>query len=128
MDDARSFALRLIIHYVGDIHQPLHATSLVNAEFPYGDAGGNSIPIPDVCGAMNLHAVWDSLAYLYCGEPNLPANAADWTHYTTLAKDIAAEYPINDAEIYAYDFQKWADISFNYAKTKVYPGMFPDAS
>lgn len=28
--DAQSFALRLIIHYIGDIHQPLHTTSEVN--------------------------------------------------------------------------------------------------
>merc|ERR1719336_1038579 len=33
-NDQISFALRLIIHYVGDIHQPLHATSGVNDEYP----------------------------------------------------------------------------------------------
>ena len=30
-EDARSFALRLIIHYAGDIHQPLHASALVDS-------------------------------------------------------------------------------------------------
>jgi len=28
--DQRSFALRLVIHYVGDLHQPLHAVSEVD--------------------------------------------------------------------------------------------------
>lgn len=40
--DQRSFALRLIIHYVGDIHQPLHAVSEVDHRFPTGDMGGNA--------------------------------------------------------------------------------------
>ena len=35
--DQKSFVLRLIIHYVGDIHQPLHATAEVNEEYPKGD-------------------------------------------------------------------------------------------
>jgi hypothetical protein len=55
-------ALRYIIHFVGDIHQPLH--SLTN-----GDRGGNCLPIA-YYGAPsqederfnwrpNLHSVWD---------------------------------------------------------------------
>lgn len=27
---ARSYALRLLIHYIGDLHQPLHATARIN--------------------------------------------------------------------------------------------------
>ena len=27
VNDQRSFALRLVIHYVGDVHQPLHTVS-----------------------------------------------------------------------------------------------------
>jgi hypothetical protein len=69
--DARSFALRLIIHYVGDLHQPLHATSLVDYDYPSGDNGGNREYLPNICGAYNLHAAWDSLAYNYCGYPDL---------------------------------------------------------
>jgi hypothetical protein len=29
-DEQKSFALRLLIHYVGDLHQPLHATARIN--------------------------------------------------------------------------------------------------
>ena len=35
--DGRSFALRLIIHYVGDLHQPLHAVAEVDSKYPSGD-------------------------------------------------------------------------------------------
>lgn len=29
-EDAESTAMRLLLHYIGDVHQPLHATSRVN--------------------------------------------------------------------------------------------------
>lgn len=35
--DQLSFALRLVIHYVGDMHQPLHAEAEVNSTYPSGD-------------------------------------------------------------------------------------------
>ena len=69
--DGLSTAMRLILHYVGDIHQPLHATSRVNHEFPQGDRGGNSVPLPSVDGAKNLHSVWDSVVYSQTSDYNL---------------------------------------------------------
>ena len=72
--DGRSFALRLIIHYVGDLHQPLHAVAEVDSKYPSGDQGGNAESLPSICGAGNLHAVWDSVAYNYCGYPVLVSN------------------------------------------------------
>ena len=35
--DARSVALRLAIHYIGDIHQPLHTVAEVDSTYPSGD-------------------------------------------------------------------------------------------
>ena len=46
---SRNEALKWIVHLVGDIHQPLHASD--NA-----DRGGNSVLVR---GAANLHSVWD---------------------------------------------------------------------
>ena len=58
-------ALRFLIHFVGDLHQPLHATS-------NNDQGGNCVPVaffdalpqlrnPDTESyAPNLHGVWDT--------------------------------------------------------------------
>ncbi len=46
-------ALRYLVHFVGDIHQPLHAIS-------DADLGGNcELVDPPVEAAKNLHAVWD---------------------------------------------------------------------
>ena len=69
--DQRSFCLRLLIHYVGDVHQPEHSTALVDSKYPSGDRGGNSETIPSKDGASNLHAVWDAAVYEYTGRPTL---------------------------------------------------------
>lgn len=39
--------MRLLIHYVGDVHQPLHATARVDHEYPRGDFGGNTVHLPN---------------------------------------------------------------------------------
>ena len=55
----RSAALRLIIHLVGDIHQPLHTSTLINsASFVNGDLGGNKFKIVE---NWNLHELWDAI-------------------------------------------------------------------
>jgi hypothetical protein len=51
--DRRREALMFIIHFVGDIHQPLHAID-------NGDLGGNRVQIKEIGGTTNLHAAWDT--------------------------------------------------------------------
>ena len=73
--DQRSFVLRMLIHYVGDVHQPEHSTALVNSQYPSGDRGGNSEKIPSKDGVNNLHFVWDSVIYEYTGNPALVSSS-----------------------------------------------------
>jgi hypothetical protein len=70
-EDAKSYALRLLIHYLGDIHQPLHASSRVNSRYPKGDRGGNYFHVTPKDGANNLHSVWDSVVYDHADTPSL---------------------------------------------------------
>ena len=57
--DAKALAYCWLFHLVGDIHQPLHSTSLFSVkQFPLGDRGGNGIPLT---GGENLHSRWDGL-------------------------------------------------------------------
>ncbi len=53
--EARQQAVRLLVHLVGDLHQPLHAGD-------HSDRGGNTIRVTLVGPLFptNLHAVWDS--------------------------------------------------------------------
>ncbi|RNF86512.1 S1/P1 nuclease [Montanilutibacter psychrotolerans] len=52
--DDRRQALKFVVHFVGDIHQPLHAGNA-------SDKGGNEVQVslPDGTGS-NLHSLWDS--------------------------------------------------------------------
>jgi S1/P1 Nuclease len=59
------------MHYVGDIHQPLHATSRVDSKYPSGDRGGNDFPITSQDGAKNLHSVWDSVVFAFTSDISL---------------------------------------------------------
>ncbi len=87
--DTRSFTLRMLIHYVGDVHQPEHSTALVNSEFPNGDRGGNSEKIPSKDGVNNLHFVWDSAIYEYTGNPALVSLQLAVHHETRQSSTIS---------------------------------------
>lgn len=51
--DKKQMYLRLLIHIVGDVHQPLHVS-------PVGSTGGNDIKVQWFSQSSNLHRVWDS--------------------------------------------------------------------
>ena len=58
-------ALKFLVHFIGDIHQPLHDEGL--------DRGGNQIPVTFDGKATNLHATWDtSIPQKLAGIATLP--------------------------------------------------------
>jgi hypothetical protein len=56
----QSMMARYVLHLIGDLHQPLHCTSLIDYEFPKGDMGGNNIKITYNGEQTELHGFWDS--------------------------------------------------------------------
>ncbi len=46
-------ALNFVVHFIGDVHQPLHASDI-------DDRGGNNVKVIFNGRATNLHAVWDT--------------------------------------------------------------------
>ena len=52
-NDDKIFYLKLLVHFIGDLHQPLHAGL---AE----DKGGNNFQVQWFGSGTNLHSVWDS--------------------------------------------------------------------
>jgi hypothetical protein len=52
-DEKRLTALKYLVHFVGDVHQPLHAGY-------QDDRGGNTYQLQAFMRGSNLHAVWDS--------------------------------------------------------------------
>lgn len=68
---ARSLFLRLLIHFVGDVHQPLHAASYYSAGCPRGDYGGNQVCVRNGTGdIVTLHSVLDSGAGFFPPPPH----------------------------------------------------------
>src|SRR5690348_14084820 len=58
-DELKSYDLVWLLHIVGDIHQPLHASTRVRQPDPDGDAGGNLVKLD--CAKCELHFFWDDL-------------------------------------------------------------------
>jgi hypothetical protein len=53
--------LSWLIHLVGDLHQPLHCSSLFNEAYPKGDKGGNDFYVKPGSRGIRLHSFWDGL-------------------------------------------------------------------
>lgn len=52
-DDDKAFYLKLLVHFIGDLHQPMH----IGLE---EDKGGNDVKLQWFYKDSNLHRVWDS--------------------------------------------------------------------
>jgi hypothetical protein len=95
----RAEALRFIIHFVGDLHQPLHTTARDTDAFPAGDRGGNDFKIlpPLVLSRearppQNLHALWDRGVGLF-GEASRPLDMNSRMLIDTQAETLMAALP-----------------------------------
>lgn len=117
---ARSIALRLLIHYVGDIHQPLHAVSRYDNRGRQ-DYGGNAVKIPAKQGADNLHAVWDSVVYEQTANIRLPLDDAGWRKLTAVSTALSKKHGVNAAQANDLDPANWALDSYKLSKATVYP-------
>ncbi len=51
--------LRILLHVIADLHQPLHAATRRTENNPNGDAGGNKTRLPYNQISRNLHTYWD---------------------------------------------------------------------
>jgi hypothetical protein len=127
-DADRAVAFTWMMHLVGDIHQPLHGTSLIwdanDFKPAHGDLGGNRLAIRPAPGAkaQKLHFYWDAL--LFPGDPGY--KAVDPV-VTELLNDPELK-PEKFAELGA-EFLKWAEESRELAISTVYrdQGVFLNA-
>ncbi len=117
-DLPKAMMLRFLLHFVGDLHQPLHCASRFTAEHPEGDRGGNDFPIRHQY--QDLHAYWDHGAGAF---PEL--DVGDWPlavrrHADELLRAVprsaVPEWRVSEPE-------KWAQESHRVAVTAVYDGI-----
>ena len=130
-------ALAMIMHFVGDVHQPMHATDR-------GDRGGNgvlimAVPFSDLWPGTkaNLHAFWDKAFRFDNGDGKIvelwhcpptadrPTNAESGVIAEQAAKIMAA-YPLASlsAEAAKLDPVEWARESHRLGCTSGYPADF----
>lgn len=126
-DNARAQALRFIIHFLGDIHQPLHcAARVTNGK---GDQGGNLVK---VTVAKNLHSFWDGGLGTFPKEGPPPTfKPPPLAKVAAAAKKIAAANPDTDPALNLDDptnFESWVEESFKLAKDSAYDGLTPTPS
>ena len=88
-----SFAMRYLIHIVGDIHQPLHVVEMWSNDFPQGDLGGNLFPIEFSTEIVELHALWDSCLGHFPSDPVRPLNATAWGFLEAQAEALMQRFP-----------------------------------
>eukprot|EP00117_Sycon_ciliatum_P009309 scpid98030/ scgid11653/ Endonuclease 4; Deoxyribonuclease ENDO4; Single-stranded-nucleate endonuclease ENDO4 len=119
-----SMDLRFLIHYIGDVHQPLHATSRFTSEFPNGDRGGNSFKLAKTHGIDELHALWDSIVLFHKSDFSEPLTDFHWKETGEISKQLRTEFPM---EKYGPDLlstpEAWAAESYEIASTFVYNGL-----
>jgi hypothetical protein len=109
----KAIALSWVEHLIGDEHQPLHATTVVDPDFPEGDQGGNKEKIITADGdSQNLHGYWDSIL----------GTDTDWDKVTSEAHDIESTYPASSLPELKTDTTalSWAHESYTAAIKYVY--------
>lgn len=108
-DDVKSYNLVWLIHLVGDVHQPLHATTRFSTALPNGDRGGNEVRIKtcSTCAIKKLHGYWD----------NLFGTSETTASIRTAATGLPAA---PTAAVNNTDVDDWLQDSFQKAKAQVY--------
>jgi hypothetical protein len=110
--EARAESLKFLIHFVGDIHQPLH-------DVDDHDKGGNDVRVTALRGeggrATNLHSAWDT------GLINL-TDETEAARATRLSDDLA-QHPVKTTG----DAVAWAEEGHELATHVAYhyPGFSP---
>jgi hypothetical protein len=96
-----------VMHLIGDVHQPLHAATLLSESYPHGDQGGNLLGIADSSNKpLNLHSFWDQLL----------DNGGTYETISMIADNIAAASQYSPENLPEYKRNKtaasWANESY----------------
>lgn len=120
----RADALRFLIHFVGDVHQPMHTVARDTDTFPSGDRGGNDFPVVSPPNLKpeprNLHFLWDIGGGLFPSVPR-PLDRRGRETIESLASQIVGQFPASSLpEVREGDPARWSAEGVALAKTVCY--------
>jgi hypothetical protein len=113
-DAEKAVALCWLFHLTGDIHQPLHAATLIRSDFPEGDRGGTRFYVKksQSSAPLSLHQLWDGI--ILGSESQQAVRNESIKLRTAYSRDsLSAELGSGFTDT---DFAKWIDESLNAAK------------
>lgn len=127
--DDKIFYLKMLIHFIGDLHQPMHVSGVLD------DKGGNDFQVRWFNEGTNLHVVWDSkliesygMSYseIAANEKKLTkqqlgiiqaGTPIDWMYESReLCKDIYLNTEIGEKLRYGYSYEYMNDVLFQLQK------------
>jgi hypothetical protein len=117
----RAVYLRYLLHFAGDIHQPLHAATAISANYPNGDSGGNGFNLTGLWS--ELHALWDGGGGFVNSSVSRPLTASGRTTISNKAETCEVDYPYVPNPGVVDDPMDWAIEGWNLARTVAYAGI-----
>jgi hypothetical protein len=117
----QAVALRFLLHFCGDITQPMHCATGVTTNMPTGDEGGWDFLLTGTW--PRLHNLWDEGGGYLDDTIVRPLNAAGQAIVTNKANELEGLYPYSLSVGSIPDPQPWALESWGYAKTVAYVGI-----
>jgi hypothetical protein len=119
--ELKALGLAWVLHLVGDIHQPLHASGRTTPRDPWGDVGGNLFNADTTFQGRprSLHSLWDGIITDSIRKID-PANSPE--RLARVARGAMERRPRSEfaGEIDQRDFRQWADASVAIAQRDVY--------
>ena len=126
----KSISLRNLIHYLGDIHQPLHTSERVSTSNPKGDQGGNLFLIdhydPQNKYWNNMHFIWDAMFEPIENGIRGQLNRTSYQYIKTQSDTIMQEYPFQKLKGVIYQHQmpdEWAEEGKEIARSFIFKGI-----
>lgn len=122
---AKSYALRMLVHLIGDIAQPFHSMTRFDPDEMNGDKGANTFKLKYRYRVKNLHSLWDKVLYEERNNVKRPFVQDTWDSFQVKVDRVMTEHAdaVADPSVYeSVDMQDWADDAWALAKT-LYDGL-----
>ncbi|CCW68043.1 unnamed protein product [Phytomonas sp. Hart1] len=118
-----NFALVNLVHFIGDIHQPLHTTTRYAKNHPHGDAGGNTFFIFSDGLKLSLHKLWDDICIPHYKPLKRPLSNKDYADLKVYVDYLEHIYTFDSALLEEVNIETFAMESHAFGINTTYVGI-----